>query len=182
MKVLIEKILRFHPQLAGQIKGVSDDEIIQLEKISGYTLPDEYKDFLRNMGHHAGRIKIVIKNSVAEADQSSYIRETPIDVRYDSVIKYYRKMKTMSEKKRLRLKRNLEKAVDRSLDQLFLIGINPIGNDAGNLYIDLSSKALRVVELTETFGETEHSPSLMEFLFKASFRRETVLRLQELNY
>lgn len=181
MEQLIREILRAHPDFASEIKGVSEKEIRELEELCGISLPASYRAFLLAMGRDPGRIRPKIRTICANTDRTFYEHGFEVDIRYESVCKLLRHRKNMSEKKHNRLKRNLEQAGVRDLSRFLLIAVNPAGNDTGDCYLDLSSELLRVVEITETFGVIERSPSFMEFLFLELFRREVALRLRELN-
>ncbi|MBU1078244.1 MAG: SMI1/KNR4 family protein [Spirochaetes bacterium] len=181
MKILINAILDEYPDFKEEIIGVTAEEISELEKYCDQPLPEDYKVFLRFMGHDTGRIEAYAKEEVSRGDGTFYISKSPVDISYEAVFKYCYKRKRMDEKRRQKLDRRFHEAGIKNLKDYLLIGINPIGNDAGHFYLDLRSDKLRVVELTETFGEIQRASSFMEFLFADHFHRPLALRLNQLS-
>jgi len=58
MKELIEFISQYDPEYRQKIRGATEAEIAELERLVGRKLPTRYKDFLRHMGRGMGDFEI----------------------------------------------------------------------------------------------------------------------------
>lgn len=54
MNSIVDILHRTHIAVEEEIQGCSEDEIKELEKEIGHSLPTLYRNFLLNVGHHAG--------------------------------------------------------------------------------------------------------------------------------
>ncbi|TGO02265.1 hypothetical protein PN36_27820 [Candidatus Thiomargarita nelsonii] len=58
MKRFIEFVSQYEPDFPSKIKGASDSEIMQFERLIGHPLPTFCRDYLSRMGHNHGGIDI----------------------------------------------------------------------------------------------------------------------------
>jgi hypothetical protein len=172
MQKLINLILQNNPDFATEVEGVSDDEIQDLQKYVPNPIPEEYKAFLRIMGKKKGRVKGLRKVIASHGlDRPTTIEESEIQLEFTALLQTYKKSQEFFK---TGLKGMLQDSDTPNEDpkSYFLFGLDTRGNDNGDFYLDLRTPDLRVVEITPTFGVIERSPSLREFLFKDSFKRD----------
>lgn len=166
MKKLIEFILQSHPDFAEEIEGCTQEEINVLEElIPTSNMPEEYKDFLRYMGKNPGRVIGLRRNWKGEVENRTNPRMI-VDIDYNSVLRYFKKAK----KKNWQVGCWPEDYGEDSKD-FFMFGIDNLGNDNGNLLLDLKDPHLSVVEYSPTLNRFVHAPSFEDFLFDIPFHR-----------
>jgi len=169
MEKLIQLILQNHPDFIHEVEGVSEKEIAKLESLNPFPpLPVDYKVFLKYMGKKSGRVKGLRKMKVYTADGEMYIDESTILIDYHSVLSYYKKHGYFFQKGFAHLLMDF----NEKPQNFFLFGIDTLGNDNGNFYLDLRYEDLPVVEICDTRGIVKRAPTFLEFLFSDSFRRD----------
>ena len=169
MERLFQLIFQNHPEFTTEITGVSEDRILRLEHLGHLSrLPQDYRTFLKYMGEDMGRVKVIQwgESHWAPGDVRKYQYDIAVD--YTSILREY---KRDPENLKLGCQWLLHECNAKPEDYL-MIGINTRGGDNGNFFLDLRSENLKVVEICLTLGIIERSPSLAEFLFTDSFRRE----------
>ncbi|MHA1683917.1 MAG: SMI1/KNR4 family protein [Promethearchaeota archaeon] len=177
MKALIELIIQNYPEFSNEIEGCTEDEITNLEKICPVPMPDTYKVFLRYMGKNPGRIKVY---ALPKEERAGSIMRCDVFIDYDTVYKSYkRKIKNF-----LKFNKYATEADPSTLtgdlsehnedpSNFFYFGVNQMGNDSGDFFLDIRTPELKVVEIDwYTRGVLQMSPSFIEFLFNDYFRRE----------
>jgi SMI1/KNR4 family protein SUKH-1 len=75
MEELLEYISRYRPQFAREIRGATEEEIAQLERLVGEPLPDQYRSFLEIMGIDPGPFSFSNDDAMTIADITYYYRE-----------------------------------------------------------------------------------------------------------
>jgi len=148
MEELIRGILARHPEFAAKVRGVSEEDLVKLEKCTG-PLPPDYRAFLTAMGRGGFEdlglgerefgFDAVFKNHYANANYDK--RKSAKDPKY-------------------------RKRIARERDARLLIGWDADSQDPHNVYIDRAKPELPVFEDSECCGRKELSPSLREFLLK----------------
>jgi hypothetical protein len=75
MEELLEFISRYRPQFAREIRGATEEEIVQLEELAGEPLPPQYRSFLEIMGADPGPFSFSNDDAMTVADITYYYRE-----------------------------------------------------------------------------------------------------------
>lgn len=152
-KEFYDSILGLKPDLAAALKGASDSEINELEKLWGRPLPEDYRTFLSLMGKDTGPLRV--------------LRDTSPDLNptIKGVLSAHRKAarETKNGKAPWYF---FEVKEDK---QMLLFAMDSKGNDNGNYFMDLRDPRLPVVELTESLGKLDRYPTLWAAMFSEMF-------------
>ena len=169
MEKLFEFLYRNHPDFKKEVEGCTNEEIEVLEKlVINCEIPGDYKVFLRHMGKNLGRVYGIRRHwKTKQPEESTKHMNQRILIDYQSVLDYYKKI----HKKKQLGTLSLAEDYGAKQEDFFLFGIDCLGNDNGNFYLDLRSPNFPVVEISTTVELKQHSPSFNEFLFKIPFKR-----------
>jgi hypothetical protein len=132
MEKLIELLFQQHPEFKVEVKGCSDDEIENLEKLIINTkMPEDYKIYLKYMGRNTGRVYGVRRKWDTKEPEMSTVfmnQETKID--YQSVLNFYKK----NYKNKWLGDLSLAEDYGEKAENFFFFGIDCLGNDNGHLF------------------------------------------------
>jgi hypothetical protein len=176
MDALIDLIIQQHPGFAAEIEGCTEEEIARFEEVCPVPMPDDYKDFLRRMGKRQGRVMVYCRPAAERTGSGNY----RVSIDYATVYGDYlarfkeaaRRGQAKPEKSPVVLTGDLSEFREDPANY-FYFGYNHLGNDNGNLFLDVRSPDLPVVEIDwYTRGIVPIAPSLVEYLFSDDFRRE----------
>jgi hypothetical protein len=177
MKNLFEHIIQAHPDFATEIEGCTDDEIVRLEGICPVPMPADYKAFLAYMGKKQGRIKVYCR---PKSERTSSVGNYSVSIDYDTILNDYLHKFKQFKKLNKNITYNTPDILTGNLREFgedpanyFYFGLNHLGNDNGNLFLDVRTPLLKVVELDwYTRGVVAIAPSFIEYLFAEHFKRE----------
>lgn len=169
MEKLFQLLYHNHPDFKKEVEGCTIEEIEALEKlVINCDIPDDYKIFLKHMGKNPGRVYGIRRNwKTKKPEVSTQYMNQEILIDYQSVLDYYKKI----HKKKWFGALSLAEDYREKQENFFLFGIDCLGNDSGNFYLDLRSPNLPVVEISTTVELKKHCSSFREFLFKIPFKR-----------
>ena len=169
MEKLFDLLFQNHPGFKEEVEGCTNEEIEKLEElVINCTIPQDYKIYLRKMGKNTGRVYGVRRHwKTKEPVKSTKYMNQLIKIDYASVLNFYKNLHKKKQFGSLTIATDYEE----KQEDFFLFGIDCLGNDNGNFYLDLRNPDLPVVEISGTIEFKQHSPSFRAFLFEISFRR-----------
>jgi hypothetical protein len=177
MKNLFELIIQAHPDFANEIEGCADNEIARFEQICPVPMPADYKAFLAFMGKNQGRIKVYCR---PKTERTSSVGNYSVSIDYDTIFNDYLYKFKQFKKRNKNVTDNTPTILTGDLREFgedpanfFYFGLNHLGNDNGNLFLDVRTPLLKVVEIDwYTRGILSIAPSFVEYLFNDFFKRE----------
>ena len=169
MEELFNLLFQNHPDFKEEVEGCTDEEIEKLEEfVTNCKIPDDYKVFLKHIGKNPGRVYGIRRHwKTKKPVESTQHMNQLIEIDYFSVLNFY---KILHKKKQFGWL-NIAQDYGESAECFFLFGIDCLGNDNGNFYLDLRNPDLPVVEISGTVEFKQHSPTFRAFLFEIPFRR-----------
>ncbi|MBN2157258.1 MAG: SMI1/KNR4 family protein [Candidatus Lokiarchaeota archaeon] len=168
MEKLIDMLFHEHPDFKEEVKGCTEKEIDKLAKLVHISIPNDYVTFLKYMGNDTGRVYgSRRKYGTNEPAENTRFMNMKIRIDYNSVLTFYKEI----HKRKLYGFFKLPEDHEGRAEDFFLFGIDCLGNDNGNFYLDLRSPDLPVVEISSTIPIVQRCPSFRKFLFDIPFRR-----------
>ncbi len=176
MEALFTLIAQRYPDFAAEIKGCTDEEITRFEQICPVPMPDDYRVFLKHMGKNPGRIKVYCRPVAQRTGSDDYRVSIDYDTIYNDYlhkVKHFKKLhKNVTENTPDIMTGDLSEFNEDPVNY-FYFGYNHLGHDNGNLFLDIRTPQLKVVELDwYTRGVIFIAPSFVEYLFDEHFKRE----------
>jgi hypothetical protein len=151
-----EMVIQLRPELTSQLKGATESEISEMEKLSDQKLPADYRTFLQTMGRRMQPLAILREG---RPDLNANIQD---------ILSAHRKAKNEARSGKPPWYFSGVEATEGML----LLALDLKGNDNGNFFMDTRKPGLPVVEVTDTLGTIDRYPTLWAAVFSSEFPAE----------